>query len=1031
MPIISQDDLINRAGGEVEKAIAQAAPEEVPNDPRSFMDNLGAGLVSNNLFAKAAAKMQLAPDLPLHSAFAEPADPNFKLTDEDMQGYEDFWDNDLFLSVNNQEQLRQAKRVVDFNRNATEDARNGGWAALAGSIAGELADPTILVPGGLAVKAVSKSATITKSALASGGLLAGAEAAQEAAILGVDPTKKLADSATEVALVGTMGLVFGGVVGAMSTSARTLAKEELRGILGEASGLELKVNDGKAAFHKSASSAGAGVTDVALKDINDRLARFLSSPLGEELMSPAIRGLTHSVSAVRKVTDELFEHGLEVSRTETRMSGQVGAAEAAPSVETLMRIDDLAYKNVNRDITNLYKQHAGLSPDSFGGSARAFYRSKTSDEVLSYTRFDEEVSKAIRNGGEHQIPEVALAAKRYREEFDKLAARMQEVDLLPEGLTVKGASAYFPRRYNVNKILKEIAEATAEGRVDNFTQTIANHFQAKNPALDAEEALFNAEQTVARITKQDDAALEFQHMMDTFDVKTSKRLDKGRVLDLEDSVLEPWLENSAADVFNQYAYQASSMVRYKEWLNSKGADGFADLIKEVDDEIASKLKDGSISAEGAIKMKKDAEEMLTKSINSILGRLTDKKSYGKPVPTVVRNLRKALAQAQLGGVAISSLADPLIQILRTGPISTLWDGHIANLRRIGKSITNSKGKSVSLRTELNDQLRDLAAGIEIEESKLIKMMLEPGEPLGVTKGKTEQFLEASSQVFGRASGLAYWNNSMKRIAAHSSLSKSIRDMRKLASGKTLSGADAARLSKLRIDSPEMQQRILKQIDAWSESYSGTTLPNMHLWKDQQAKEAFQSSVISEIESSVITPGKGDLPFLMQESEVAKTLLMYKSFSASATNKILISSVQRRDARVAGGILSLVMMGSMVGMLKDLIAGREPNYDVETRLKEGVSRSGVLGLQGDMLFGMYGALSDSGTYSRYAGQRGVDILLGPTFGLLKDTMDVASVALSDAEGKEFDAKTARKIVKYLPYNNLFYLQNIIKKSFEEE
>jgi hypothetical protein len=138
---------------------------------------------------------------------------------------------------------------------------------------------------------------------------------------------------------------------------------------------------------------------------------------------------------------------------------------------------------------------------------------------------------------------------------------------------------------------------------------------------------------------------------------------------------------------------------------------------------------------------------------------------------------------------------------------------------------------------------------------------------------------------------------------------------------------------------------------------------------------------------------------------------------------------RHDGRAAVGALGLVTMGAMVGIIKDIQAGREPSYEVEDVVKNGISRSGVMGLQGEMMFGMWGALSDTGAYSRYAGMRGVDIVLGPSFGLLKDGMDLASVAASDE--KEFSMKDLRTMIKFMPYNNLFYLKKHLKALTEDD
>jgi hypothetical protein len=885
-----------------------------------------------------------------------------------MAGYEDYWDDDALLGVDSDEKFRQWKAVVDWNRSSQEAMAGTGFSGLIGSMAGAIADPTILLPGGAFVKAATTSARVVKTAASVGTATAAGIAVQEAGLQAVDPTRTFEESRDAVILGGVGGAVFGGAFGALAGSTKAAAKSGLSEALTGKKGVELRIDaDGAPEFHKSAGAAAAGITDIEIQGLNKGLAKVVAAPtsflgsVGQELVSPIVRGLTHPLPTIRKLTDELFQHDVAVTRS-TASDMVSEAVGAKPSLQTQIEIDSIKFKEIDKSVTDLYNNYAGLSEDSFAGGARAFYRGKTQKGLMDYRTFDAEVAKAIRMGGEHSVPQVSNAAKIYIKEFDNFAQEFKALGML-EG---EGLARYFPRRYNIKKILVERDAAIAARTTDNFTMTIAKHFQKQETGLDIEDAIRKAKITVARITRQDDAALEFQHMMDKFNVQGNGNFTKTRVLDIEDSLIEDYLDNSAADVFNQYAYQASAAIRYKKWLADKGEEGFADLVKGIEDDIDKMLREGKIKKGQSDKLRTKSQEFLTDSINSVLGRIVDRTQYNKKVPTALRMLRKSITQALLGGVTISSLGDAAMPIFKQG-FRAIDDGYLDSLKEAGKALTKTirDEKSEFLRKEYKAQARDIAAGWEMEESKLIRSILDPGEPTAATKTAAERALDASGQFFGRASLLAPWNNMMKRVAAHSYYNKTIRDLRRVSEGGKLGKNAQDRLSRLRLGDAEMQARILKQIDKHGENYDGSTITNLHLWDDIAAKESFQGAGITDVESTIITPGPGDIPFLMQKSEMAKTAMMFKSFMSAASNKITLFGAQRiarKDAQTAAGLLTLVAMGSMVEVIKDSMAGREPEWDANSIITSGMTRSGVLGMQYDMLFGAASAYAGTGAYS---------------------------------------------------------------------
>lgn len=87
---------------------------------------------------------------------------------------------------------------------------------------------------------------------------------------------------------------------------------------------------------------------------------------------------------------------------------------------------------------------------------------------LSAHEFREEVGKALRRGDEHPIPQVAEAAKAYREHvFDPLKDEAIKLGLLPEDVKTLGAQSYLTRVYNRERI---------KAQRDRWSGILLSHF---------------------------------------------------------------------------------------------------------------------------------------------------------------------------------------------------------------------------------------------------------------------------------------------------------------------------------------------------------------------------------------------------------------------------------------------------------------------------------------------------------------------------------------------------------------------------
>jgi hypothetical protein len=132
--------------------------------------------------------------------------------------------------------------------------------------------------------------------------------------------------------------------------------------------------------------------------------------------------------------------------------------------------------------------------------------------------------------------------------------------------------------------------------------------------------------------------------------------------------------------------------------------------------------------------------------------------------------------------------------------------------------------------------------------------------------------------------------------------------------------------------------------------------------------------------------------------------------------------------VLNGTLLSVALGSLSYMTKMEIAGKDADMSVDTLLREGVDRSGVMAWLTDanqivekVSRGRVGvsALMGGPPMSRYASRSAAEAVFGPTYGMLMNSVQLTGNAFA-GDWQAADTHTVRRM---MPYNNLFYLRSI--------
>ena len=216
----------------------------------------------------------------------------------------------------------------------------------------------------------------------------------------------------------------------------------------------------------------------------------------------------------------------------------------------------------------------------------------------------------------------------------------------------------------------------------------------------------------------------------------------------------------------------------------------------------------------------------------------------------------------------------------------------------------------------------------------------------------------------------------------------------------------------------MAKRILAQLDTHAPNHSKDYHLNINAWDDKVAQRAFKQAIVADVDRTILTPTQAK-PLWMSKPGW-RMVGQFKAFAAEATNAILLSGLQRKDAEAVNGFIMMMMLGGLVYQIRETRAGRETPDITEDPGKwftEAFDRSGTAGWLMDVnniaekvsrgKIGM-SALTGSAPMSRYASRNVLGALLGPSAGLVDDFSALSGAAFQ-GDWKEGDTARMRRLV----------------------
>lgn len=493
---------------------------------------------------------------------------------------------------------------------------------------------------------------------------------------------------------------------------------------------------------------------------------------------------------------------------------------------------------------------------------------------------------------------------------------------------------------------------------------------------------------------------------------------KARTLNIPDERIKDFLESDVNYVMENYIRQVAPEIELTKRFGRVDMDG---QIKAITEDYNRLISEAATPKERA-KLEKRRESDL-RDIRAMRDRLLG--TYGAPKDPASFFVRAGRVARHvnflrlLGGMTISSLPDMARPIMQHGLRSAL--------KPLGKMMTDISKMRIA-----KADLREMGIGLEYALSSRSKVIADLNDPYS-RRSFLERGLEWSSQKFGNFTLMNQYTDTMKMWSGLITQSKVLNAANVVADGKKLSKKEITKLAHIGIDE-SMLHRIADQYSRHGEDLDGLLTGHSHLWDDRVVREAFQNAVLKDVRTTVITPGIGDTP-LMMSSELGKIVMQFKTFFFATHNRALVSGIQSGDASFYYGALLQVGLGSLVYVLKSMMAGREINTDPANLVKEGLDWSGMMGWLGEpnnvlenLSGGTYGmsAMFGGPPASRYQSRNGIGALLGPTFDLGGDIKNITAGVLNG----EFDDREVRSVRKLLPFQNLFYLAPLLNQVEEQ-
>lgn len=333
------------------------------------------------------------------------------------------------------------------------------------------------------------------------------------------------------------------------------------------------------------------------------------------------------------------------------------------------------------------------------------------------------------------------------------------------------------------------------------------------------------------------------------------------------------------------------------------------------------------------------------------------------------------------------------------------------------------------------------------------------------KALRQQMIDLSAkgaEQMTKYSLLGQWNGFWKAVNNGAAASRIGRIADKMGRGRRISGSDQRFLARLKLDEADVKDMdtLYKEFGESEGTGLGSrfyyaksqlwsrAVGNMSASRVFELKSKLNSSLSLNADLSIITPGAGSLPSIVDSSEASNLIFQFKRYFFTATENVLIPMAQRAGTGDMQALMTgagLLVAGAIVTAAKSAIKGQDPfphlNLDgsrKKTSTKKeyydnivaltfnAVDRSGILGIMTEPMsiasklgYDPISVLTGSEEKLGRAQSKPVaEMLVGPSLGKLQTMFDATTSAIGVARGTEpLTAAATKDFMAMIPYQNL--------------
>ena len=321
------------------------------------------------------------------------------------------------------------------------------------------------------------------------------------------------------------------------------------------------------------------------------------------------------------------------------------------------------------------------------------------------------------------------------------------------------------------------------------------------------------------------------------------------------------------------------------------------------------------------------------------------------------------------------------------------------------------------------EAQSFAEAVDMVTGQRAMLFSDIGDMFGMTSKIEGMMGKAANFNFMYVNLMSRWTEFMKGAASVTIGSRILEDSIKWGKG-TLADKNKTKLAASGIDE-QMAKKIAKQAEEHGTKLQFNFMANSAEWTDDAAKQAFGAALNKDINLTIVTPGKGDTPLFMNY-ELASTIVQFKKFAMASTQRMLLRGMQERDMDFLFGSILLMGAGMLVdGVYSEFRFNKDySKISLTEKLLNAFDRSGLGGIYVDVNRAIE-ALTDN--------RIGIRPLLGegrPYGSSMKSKVGLLGPSASqiynifdimyDVGGNKYNHYTARNVRRLIPFQNVWYL-----------